>query len=272
MENVFDYKDYKEYLIAVTGGKRSRKGVKLAFSKVLRCQTSFISQVIHGNLHLSQEQAIDIGIFLSLTRDELQYFQLIVQKSRAGTENLKKFIDNQISELMEKRLNVISRLGKKATLTKNQQAIYYSSWTFAAVHVACMIPGMGEPLKLIKELNISKQQLIKVIDFLEKSNLIVKTSLGYKATESIVRINKYSSSIIPHHSNWRKKAMESLDFEDLNDLHFSGVYCLDTQAALKIKDKLLEELKNVVKNIEKAPSKKMMVLTLDWFEITRKIN
>ena len=69
-------------------------------------------------------------------------FLLLVQHARAGTHSLRAHFKRAISTAQEERLNLQKRVGVKQTLSKEDQATYYSLWYYAAVHVMTGIPSL----------------------------------------------------------------------------------------------------------------------------------
>ncbi len=99
-KNIFEYKDYKSYLLAFyyLPGKRGR-GVRIAMAEALNGPVSHISQVLNGSSQLTLEQAEGLNEYLGHTEDESTVFFILVQYARAGTPQLKAFLKNTSDKL-----------------------------------------------------------------------------------------------------------------------------------------------------------------------------
>jgi transcriptional regulator with XRE-family HTH domain len=111
-------------LLAAAGGKAMRRGTKAQLAEAAECQSTYISQVLHGKAQLSPEQAERIARYLKLGKEETNFFMLLVHKERAGSKELKNYYLTQIEERVVQRMNVVNRLGAQNTLSEEQHAIF----------------------------------------------------------------------------------------------------------------------------------------------------
>lgn len=84
---------------------------------------------------------------------------------------------------------------------------------------------------------------------------------------SKVRLTKKRNNIIKHHNNWRQQSIEALDRERLTDLHYSGVVSLSTEDALKIKNILLDNLKENIEIIKDSKEEELFCYCIDFFSL-----
>jgi hypothetical protein len=136
---LFDFKDHYSYLIYRFKTTHRKRGSKLAFSKYLNIQQAFLSQVLKKQYALNLEHADLANYFFGHSSEEADFFLLLVNNDRSGTDSLKKYFQEKINIALKNRLLVIERIGKKHMLSGEEQGIYYSSWLYAAVHIACTI-------------------------------------------------------------------------------------------------------------------------------------
>lgn len=98
-KDLFESVDYKQYLIDVlTSNTLGGRGARTTLAQAAGCQLAFISQVLNGNADFSLEQADGISRYLSQNSKERDYFLLLVQYARAGTESLRAHFMRQIKE------------------------------------------------------------------------------------------------------------------------------------------------------------------------------
>jgi hypothetical protein len=84
-------------------------------ARAIGCQTAYISQVLNADLNFGLEQALKISLLLGLTEDEKRYLLFLVEKSRAGTIELKAHFQKQLEEVRKNRpssANALRRTSK----------------------------------------------------------------------------------------------------------------------------------------------------------------
>ncbi|MGZ3775863.1 MAG: TIGR02147 family protein [Pseudobdellovibrionaceae bacterium] len=268
-KSIFDFSDYKSYLEAKTGASGTRKGVKAAIAKAINCQPTYVSQVLHGKAHLSLEQAEILNGFFSHSKEEAFYFLLLVQKDRAGSKALRDFFHEQIDEVLRKRLVLTKRLGAKETLSEIHQATYYSSWIYAAIHIALTIPELRMREALSVYFNLPVRKVTEALDFLISTGLVRSTDKGYEVTNAQIRLGNDSKNILKHHTNWRLQSAESLDREQLTDMHYSGVVSLSKSDVVKVKNILLEAVKKSQDLIKDSKEEELCAMVIDFFNLKK---
>lgn len=267
--SVFEYRGYKEYLLALVGERDRKSGLRAAVARALQCQPTYVSQVLYRSAHFSLEQADAISDFLGHSREERQFFLLLVQKERAGTVRLARFFDEEIQRALKARLSLTARLGQKNTLSEAHRSVYYSSWQYAAVHMALTIPELGTFAALQKYLSISSARLTTILEFLCSTGLALKTPQGYKSGESQIRLGNASADIIKHHTHWRQQAIESLERETMADLHYSAAVTLSADDVFKIKDGILAFIQANIKKIRDSKEEELYCLNMDFFSLKK---
>lgn len=266
-KSVFDFIDYKPYLRSVAG-EGVRKGVRMAMAKAIRSYPAFITQVLNGDAHLSLEQGEALCGFLTFGKEEREYFLLILLHSRAGTAPLKKHFRAQIDAIRARRLVLTERLGKAHVLSEEERARYYSSWLYIAVHIALSVPALQDKKALARHFQVRQGLVAEIVDFLLGAGLVVeKPGGGYAFGPTQIRLGNDSHHIFKHHTNWRNRAIESLERESLRDLHYSGVYSLTLADAEKIKDRLLEEIKACQQVLRESREEEVYAFCVDFFNL-----
>lgn len=268
-ESVFEFSSYKSYLEAKTGAEGTRKGVKASMAKALSCQPTYISQVLHGKAHLSLEQAEILNGFFSHSKEEGFFFLLLIQKDRSGTKSLRDFFQEQLDEALRKRLVLTKRLGPKETLSEIHQATYYSSWIYSTIHIALSIPELRTREALAEYLSLPLRKITETLDFLQLIGLVKATKNGFEVTNAHVRLGNDSKNILKHHTNWRLQAAESLDREQLTDLHYSGVVSLSRSDVIKIKNLLLDVVKDSQAVIKDSKEEELCSMVIDFFSLRK---
>src|SRR4051812_35479383 len=121
-QEVFDFKSYKDFLKSKVGPETSRRGIKSAMAQALRCQPTYVSQVLNGHAHFSLEQGEILSDFFGFTNDQKHFFLLLIQRERSGTHRLENYFSEQLEQVLARRLVLTSRLGKGNVLPKEAQS------------------------------------------------------------------------------------------------------------------------------------------------------
>lgn len=269
MKSIFDFKDYRAFLKEALPVEGPLRGARNKLAEALNCQKGFISQVLSGLSHFSLEHGMKISRFLSLGENEEEYFLLLLHKSRAGSKDLEKFYEKRLTEVEERRKQIKERVRASSTLTTEEQMIYYSSWHYVAVHMCLMVPELRTRSKIGAFLGLNLHLVSKALEFLIQVGLTQEDGENLTAGPSRIHLPGNSPLISKHHSNWRIRAIESLDFQAENDLHYSLVMSISDEAATKIRDILLNTIQNVEPVLKSAEDKNIYALTLDLFGLSK---
>lgn len=87
--SVFQYTDYRAYLLSRLGAPGSRNGERRRLAQHLRVHSSLITLVLSGKMELSMEAAEGINNHYGHSAAESEYFLVLVQHARAGTLELR---------------------------------------------------------------------------------------------------------------------------------------------------------------------------------------
>lgn len=269
-KNVFDYKDYKSYLETfIKSQPKAGRGVRMALAHHISCPVSHISQILNGKSHLSLEQAESVNEFLGHTQEEAQFFFLLVHLSRAGTVALKKRLNQQIQQVLEKRLILKERLGVKQSLSKEDQLVFYSSWVYGAIHVMLTIPEFQSKESIGKYLGLSLKRTAEILDFLKSVGLAVQKENGrFDIGTSRIHLGSDSPFISKLHTNWRMKAIQSLENENANDdLHYSSAISISNADIQIIKSHLIKCIEEIKLIIRDSPAEGAHSFNIDFFKL-----
>lgn len=269
MKSVFDFSSYKIYLRALCGQKGTRSGLKSAIAVEARCSTTYVSHVLNGAQNFSLEQAERLNRLLKHSHEESHYFLLLVHRERAGTVSLREYYDRQIQEVQQSRRNIQRRLGKDEPLSGEDLSRYYSSWMYGAIHVALSIPRLQTASDLAKKLQIAEAKVRQILEFLTITGLARNNNGRFTIGPTHIHLGNKSVSIGKHHTNWRMRAIDSLNYETTQDLHYSAAVTLSQQDVEKIRDYLLGVIQAAADTIEKSKEEKIYCLAMDFFNLER---
>ncbi|MFM8314310.1 MAG: hypothetical protein ACKOA8_08505, partial [Deltaproteobacteria bacterium] len=165
-----NYQDYLQEKLSFLG--KSRRGVKSQFAKAIECDPAYVSRILEKEAHLSLEQGMRTNHYLGHTPEESDYFLTLVGLGRAGSKELKEHYRRQLEIQREKYLTLSERIKNVETLPEITQAIYYSTWFYAAIDIATSIPGLQTVDKISSQFNLPKTTVEDVLKFLEQNGLV----------------------------------------------------------------------------------------------------
>lgn len=249
LKSVFEYKDYKDYVrerIAERG-----RGEKSKIANALRCHIAYLSRVLKGLADLSFEQADTLNLYFAHSPDEADYFLLLVSHSRAGTASLRRFYEEKIKGKLHARMSIENRLKLKKTLPAENQAIFYSAWYYAAIHLLIAIPEFRTKENIAQTLKLPIKQIIKALDFLVASGLAEYVHGRYQTGQVSLHLSNDSPWLAKHHASWRLQSVQALDRSNPENFHYTSLVTMsaeDVPAARKIMVEAIEKIRAVVKS------------------------
>lgn len=269
-KTIFDFKDYKKYLEFIETQKPYKgRGFRADLARSANCQTAYISQILNGKAHFSLEQAHSLNKILFHSKEESQYFLTLVELARAGTSGLKSYFQEQLNEQVEKFLNLKKRFNVKETLSPEDQSLYFSQWTYAAVHMAVTLPQLQSPKAIASYLQISEAQTAKVLQFLTSRGLIEQEKEKFKLGTTRMHLGSEEAMIQKHHTNWRLQALKALESASVKELHYSSVVSLSEEDVLKIKSNLVKEIDDYNAIVKDSKEETLYCLTIDFFTLKK---
>jgi len=267
--SIFDYKDYKKYLNDLIASKpKGGRGIRSTLASAMGCQTAYITRVLNGSAHISLEQAQKANRFFSHSDDEADFFLLMVLNTRAGTVDLKKQISKHIDTVLQKRLILKDRLDVKRTLSRVDQATYYSAWYYGAIHMMLTVPRFQNKEVIAEKLNLRIKKVSEVLEFLTSVGLAVGTHGVYKVGTTRIHLENDSPMISKHHTNWRIRAIDSMDKKDeREDLHYSSVVSVSNDDIYKIKSIMIKAIEEIRAVVKESKEESVACYTMDFFDI-----
>lgn len=266
--NIYDFSDYRKYL---EGWIRSRlgggRGERSRFAEILKCHSAYISQVFRGRADLSLEQAILLSSHFDHSESEREFFLLLVQVARAGNPTLRAFFEKQIQKILTTRLNLSQRLGTKAVLSREKQAIYYSSWEYAAVHVATSIPKLRTARTLSQEIGISVARVEAILEYLKDTGLVTESAGQLKYGEAQIHLENDSPFFKQYHTNWRLKALAHTGDGDSKNLHYASVGTFATKDRPRVREILVRAIEEIRALIRQSKEEEIHCYSMDFFKI-----
>lgn len=263
-------KDFYRDIVHTIIKSRPKKGYgqlsKMA--KYIGVNTTFVSQIMSGAKEPSLEQAVRISEFLHLNESETEYFLLLVQKERAGSQALLRILNKQIISLKNKNAQISKKVSKYKSLSSSDSAVFYSDWVYSAVRQACAIDEYGKSSREIADrLGLSEKRVLTVLQFLTESGLVNEGTNGYSVGLTRTHLSPHSPWIKSYHTNWRMRAVEKAIRNETHQVHYTSPMTLAREDVVNVHQKLLEVVKDIGGIIDPSPSEEIYCLNLDWFKV-----
>lgn len=267
MKEVYDFKDYRKYLSFVFSKENTTRVTRAEICNFIKCQHSFISQVLSGRTHISLEHAVLISQYLKHQSDERKFFLLLVQLEKSGNKTLRDFFQEQIENELNRRQPIKEILEVKDDLSAEDQAIYYSYWWYAAIHILVAFPEFRTVDNISKRLQLDQSIVKEALQFLISRGIVVSNKDGLGIGKVRIHVGSKSPLVSRHHMNWRAKCMNILEGLNDNNIHYSAVIGISYEGANHIKKELMKFLKSTEPIVRDSKEEAPFVLLTDFFQL-----
>lgn len=267
MISIFQFDNYKDYLNKwIQTQPKSGYGQYRKLANHLGINSVVVSQIFKGDRELSLEQAISTCDFLGLTDLEKDYFMLLVQYARAGSHELKKYLSLQMYGIKKSAHSLKNRV-RHQKMNNEAKSVFYSQWYYSAVRLCASIEGMNSSQNIAQLLKLDAATVKKVLDFLIEYQLVVQEKNQFRLGPSVTHIDSDSPYVIKHHTNWRLKALQSIEVNRGESLHYTGPMALSEKLAKEIRENLVSLIQSTTQKVQHSESEKLSCLNIDWFNI-----
>lgn len=261
--SIYHFIHYRAYLREVL----AERGRKKRLAQFIPCQTTFLSNVLAETANLSLEHAMRTCEFLGLNEKESHYFVLLVQHAKAGSQELENYFLKQVGAIQKEQEKITYRISTHETIPIEDQAKLYNSWLYVAVHILCAVHELQTRKSLREYLRLEASEIDPVIDFLIQHRVLVESHGRLKQGSTRIHLPKESPFLMKHHMNWRVKAIQSLDSEKPEDLHYSLVISLSKKDVVKMKEIVLEAVQKTDRLLKETGDEVVYSLCMDWFKV-----
>lgn len=264
--SLYQHQDYKAYVNEwVESQPKQGFGEYRRMATALSVSTTMISQVFKGDKHLSLELASDLCDYFQLGEDETEYFLLLVDFARAGSHKLQTRFSRQIKTRQEKAKKLENRV-KVSELNLEAKSIFYSSWLYQAVRMLADLDQHNEAESIARHLNLPKNQVQKVLEFLLQHQLLVEEKQKLRLGNARTHIGTSSPLVSRHHQNWRLQGMTKMVQADEDQFFYTAPMSLSKEVADWIRQELPAIVERINAKVLPSKSETVRCLSIDWFE------
>ncbi|MFP4416765.1 MAG: TIGR02147 family protein [Chitinispirillaceae bacterium] len=210
MINVFEYTDFRKYLSDFYWLKKQRQptfSYRIIANKVGFKSTGHFTKIIQGKANISLALGLRFADFLSLTKRQSEYFQLMVLYNQAKNHEDKKKFFERMMMFKEARVRTVDL----------DHYEFYDKWYYTVIReIIGLYPYKNNYKRLasLVEPPISADEARKAIELLEKLDMIRKDENGrYIQTEPLIK-NDYTVPSVAVNNfilSMLDKAREALD-------------------------------------------------------------
>jgi uncharacterized protein (TIGR02147 family) len=205
--SLFNYHDYKDFLKMKINSPEGARGYIRKLAAAASCQTSYLSTVLHSYHHLTPDHACGLCQFWNFTESETDYFLLLVDYSRCGTVILRDRLKRKIKSIQTERENLSKRLDRQSLPAAIDEAVYYSSWVWSALHILTSINEYQSVESIANRLQLPPEYVLTCLTKLEKLELVKNVKQKWIHSSASIHIPRESPLVAIHHNNWRQKAV-----------------------------------------------------------------
>ena len=237
-------------------------------ARAARIEPAYLSQMLKGSKTLRPVHALAIASYLGFSALETDYLIELARLETASTEALKKYSRTRLVEIRRSANQVVDHPHQsQRELTEEELAMFLSSWHYDAVRLASSVPQLKSIDAIAERLNLSKNVVGQVFEFLLQTGFCISDSEGFQIGRRHFQIAGDSPLIDRYLLNWRVAANERISKSNPMDLYHSIPTALTSELAAEIRKLLKDLLADVSRRGEHSKSEKLMCLNLDWFEI-----
>jgi len=266
--DVFDYDDYRKYIADFLKALPNEGYGQLAkIARAISLNPSTLTLVLHGQKDFTPEQANDLCEHWQMTELETEYFLHLVAYSRAGKQNLRNRIRQQLGKIRKQSKDLKSRLPAQAELSEEAKAIFYSQWYYSGIRLLTSISGFNSPEKISEYLAIPRSTVKQVLDFLVATGLCISEGGKYRMGPQSTHLEAVSPLVARHHQNWRLKSIERTDRLGAEELLFTSPVSISKEGIPEVRKILVNAVESCFKIIDPSPCEELACLNIDWFKL-----
>jgi len=265
---VFEFANYRKYLVERLGSPGTRTGLRQKACEAIGCHSTYLSQVLSEKIHLSLEYAEALNEFFEHSSEAAEFFLLLVLRGRSGTKSLSSRFDAQIQEALAARSVIRNRIHDTSEIAPKHRDRFYSNWIYGALHVLVGIKEFQTFDALMRATGLNSKRLSTELEFMLQTGLITESQGRYETGPKMVHLGSESNLVSRHHTNWRFHTIQTLSAAMPTDLHYSAAMSLSSEAAQGVREGLLQLLEKQLKVVESSKEEIAYVYSFDFYQLS----
>lgn len=266
MDNLFDYSDYKKLLRDLVYGGEAEWGTQAQMAKSMGCQASYFSQVLKEKAELTEDHAIKLSGHLKLSPIECDYFILLVRLARAGTPELRTYLEKQRQSLVAANEDAARRLHVNAPeFSDAVMQKYFSSWIPSTLHVATSSGSYQTAKTLAQRFNLSEAKVEEALLLLQSMGFVKSDKKRWQYAGASMHFQKSNRFDTTHQIVRRNQAIRAIEMENPDNFHFSSIFALTVEDYKKLRLETLNYVEKSHKLIRSSGSEEVFGMSIDVF-------
>jgi uncharacterized protein (TIGR02147 family) len=266
---IFHFDNYKELLSHKVNDKRNERGYMSKLAQFAGIHSSFLSQVLRGQVNLSSDQALAFCEFWDFDESETDYFLTLVQMERAGTAKLRQKLRKDLVRMRHENQHMRLHSPKESIpdkdLTLDQSHFIWSDWYHVAVLEALHIPELRTAEALANHFCLPLSLVQQVLEKAACLNLATRT--GDRWTAENVHIKDIGAPSRMFHVSTRQRAnFKMSELDKTTQHHYTLVQAIAREDIHKIK-LILDEALIHVNDTRVSQKEEVVCLCLDFFRM-----
>lgn len=267
MSWIFDFDDYRKVLNAMIDKAETPHGYRSLLARAAGCQPAYLSQVLAARANLTLEQGINLSDFWSLDKYESEYFLVLVQLGKAGTERLRQQLVGNLKSIVSRSKILGGKIVDEQNENSDATLIYYSNWKVSAIHVLISVEALRTVSALSMHLKVSEDEVEKTLQSLLEIGLAYTEDGKWFQTMKRLHARDVYLSAQLHHKNWRLQASNNIDKNNSTNLHFTTVCTLSEKDYQEIRALMMQAVRDTQNIIDPSREETGACLLIDWFKI-----
>lgn len=263
--NILSFNSYRDVLIEKIRENKAIYGYKARLAEAALCQRPYLSQVLATRAHLTPEQALRLCTYWHLNAQETRYFMALVNRDRSGSAELRDYHDHTLKQLRAES-ETLSKRYSQDDLPTDEQAVYYSSWLYSALHMLISVPEYQTPSRLTGRLGVPLKSVSLGLSQLAALGLAKESQGRWTATKKVVHVSNKSLFNVLNHSNWRHRAVLDAAQCSPGSIHYTAIYSLSLKDKARLKNLLLELIDKSRAIVEPSKEEDVVCMAFDFFE------
>jgi len=265
---IYEADDYRDFILHHFEQHPKKRGYYNRMAQHLGTSPSLITQVMKEQRDFTLDMAVQLIQFFGFSEAEGEHFILLVQHSKAGSHDVKKYFEKKLGANRLKSMDLAQRTKAQKVLTSQQRAIFYSDWYYSAIRLSTSLDKVQSAKDVAEHLDLPLELVHKVLEFLIKNGLVNQSRDGLSLGPLRTHIPQDSELVSRHHKNWRTHLLDRSHVRSDDEFVFTGPTTLSRKDARLVSTKLRTFITELAKIHDHSHPEVFYCLNIDWLKVT----
>jgi len=269
-ESIFSFYETDDYRTILGKLIQGQKKNKLSLTQIAAdsgIQPSYLSSVVNGKTHLSQDQLFAICGLMKLSDSETDYLLLLLDWERSGFHSRKEVLKKKIDEIRDNGLRIEKILSTKGKKVESAPDSYYLDPHVTILHLYLESHSSKHDIKgIAQDLRLSPNKVQELLQTLKSLGLIKKVEDRWQVQNNNFHLPSDSPIVRMNQLAFRTLAMERiLSLPSSKHYSFGATISLSEEDATQIRVEFLKFIDRCKVIVSESKSTKLMQLHFDLF-------